>query len=189
MLGSAEPDTHVDGAAAAACGIDVARRRTGGSSVLVAPGAMAWLDVVVPVSDPLWDDDVGVAPLWLGRAWAGALDALGVPGATVHVGRMERGPWSDLVCFAGRAPGEVAVGAAKVVGICQRRTRGGALFQCGALLRWDPAAAVAGLALEDRAAAARALAGAAVGIEDLVGPVARPALERALERCLPGGAV
>jgi lipoate-protein ligase A len=180
VLGSGEPLAHVDRAAAAAAGLAVVRRRSGGSSVLVGPGRMVWLDVVVPDGDPLWDDDVGVAPLWLGRAWAGALAALGVPGAVVHEGRMERAPWSDHVCFAGTAPGEVRVPAGKVVGISQRRTRTAALFQCGALLRWDAPEAVAALAI-DRAAAARALAHAAAGIEDLVGPVRRGALEREVE--------
>ncbi len=181
MIGSAEPAAHVDPASAEAAGLEVVRRRSGGSSVLVVPGAIAWLDVVLPAGDPLWHDDVGVAPVWLGQAWAGALGDLGVTGATVHTGRMERAAWSDHVCFAGTAPGEVRVPAGKVVGISQRRVRTAALFQCGALLRWDAGAAVAALAV-DRAGAARALAGAAVGLAELDGAVTRHALERAVER-------
>ena len=42
------------------------------------------------------------------------------------------------MCFAGIGPGEVTVDGRKVVGLAQRRTRAGALFQCAALLRWDP---------------------------------------------------
>jgi lipoate-protein ligase A len=188
VLGSGEPEAHVDREAVATAGVAVVRRRSGGSSVVVGPGRVAWLDVVLPAGDPLWDDDVGVAPLWVGRAWAAALGDLGIGGASTHVGPMERAPWSELVCFAGTAPGEVRVPAGKVVGISQRRARGGALFQCGALLRWRPDEAVAPLAA-DRAAAVEALAGAAVGIEDLLGPVDRRELRTVVERRLAEGAV
>jgi lipoate-protein ligase A len=188
VVGSAQPEAHVDRGAAAAAGLDVVRRRSGGSSVVVGPGRALWLDVIVPAGDPLWDDDVGVAPLWLGRAWAAALAALGVAGARVHEGRVERAPWSGYVCFGGTAPGEVRVPEGKVVGISQRRARGAALFQCGALLTWSSREAVAALAV-DRADAARALAPAAVGIEDLIGPVPRRELERVVERLVPGGRV
>ncbi len=188
VLGSAEPEAHVDRTAAARAHLDVVRRRSGGASVLVGPGRVAWLDVIVPAGDPLWDDDIGIAPLWLGRAWAAALADLGVRNASVHAGPMERAPWSDYVCFAGTAPGEVRVPEGKVVGISQRRARGGALFQCGALLRWRADDAVAPLAL-DRAAASAALAGAAIGIADLVGAVGRDDLRAAVERRVAEGAV
>ena len=191
MLGSAQPAAHVDPDAVAAARLEVVRRRSGGSSVLVGPGRVAWLDVVVPAGDPLWDDDVGVAPVWLGRAWAAALGDLGVTGATVHTGPMARAPWSDYVCFAGTAPGEVRLPSGKVVGISQRRVRGAALFQCGAVLRWDAGEAVAALAV-DRVVAARDLAGAAAGLVGLVGDdaaVTRRALERAVERRVLEGRV
>jgi lipoate-protein ligase A len=182
VLGSAQPGDHVDRAAAAALALPVVRRLSGGSSVVVGPGRVAWLDVVVPAGDPLWSDDVGVAPLWLGRAWAAALATLGASGLAVHAGRMRRSPWSDHVCFAGTAPGEVGGPAGKVVGISQRRTRAAALFQCGVVLHWDPAAAVAALAV-DRPAAAAALAGAARGLDVVLGRVPAPGeLEAAFER-------
>jgi hypothetical protein len=43
------------------------------------------------------------------------------------------------VCFAGLGPGEVTVDGRKAVGIAQRRTRAGSLFQCAVPLRWDGA--------------------------------------------------
>ena len=49
------------------------------------------------------------------------------------------GELGDLVCFAGRGPGEVFLGARKVVGLTQWRAREGALFSSCAYLRWDPA--------------------------------------------------
>jgi hypothetical protein len=60
----------------------------------------------------------------------------------------------------------VTVGGAKVVGLCQRRTRAGSLFQAACLLRWDAAALAALLALDPdgRAAAAAALQPAARGL-------------------------
>ena len=39
-------------------------------------------------------------------------------------------PWSELVCFAGVGPGEVLLGAGKLVGLSQRRTRHGIRVQC-----------------------------------------------------------
>lgn len=184
VLGSAEPEGHVDRAAAAALGLPVVRRRSGGSSVVVGPGRVGWLDVVVPAGDALWSDDVGVAPLWLGRAWATALGVLGAPGLVVHAGPMQRSVWSGYVCFAGTGPGEVGGPAGKVVGISQRRTRAAALFQCGVLLHWDPAEAVAALAV-DRVAAAADLAGTAGGLDAVLGrPVEPGELEAAFEHAL-----
>ena len=70
--------------------------------------------------------------------------------------------WSRVVCFAGLGPGEVTLEGRKVVGMEQRRGRGGALFQCAVPLRWDPGRLVALLALDagERGAAGRELADA-----------------------------
>jgi lipoate-protein ligase A len=117
--------------------LQVVRRRSGGGAVLVEPGGVVWADVVIPRDDALWDDDVARAFWWLGDAWAAALGQLGIEGAEVHRGPLIRSPLSDLVCFAGLGPGEVTVGGRKVVGIAQRRTRAGALFQCAVPLLWN----------------------------------------------------
>lgn len=155
VLGSTQPWSHADTGAAAARGVEVARRRSGGGAVLVEPGGALWVDVVVPPDDPLWHDDVAVATHWLGLAWAEALGAAGVAVAAPHTGRLVATPWSRWVCFAGLGPGEVTVAGRKAVGLAQRRTRHGARFQTMALLRWEPADLVALLALppEERAAA------------------------------------
>ena len=73
VLGSTQPDDVVDRGRATAAGVDVVRRRSGGGAVWLAPGAVTWVDVVVPAADPLWLDDVGRAAYWLGEAWAEAL--------------------------------------------------------------------------------------------------------------------
>lgn len=165
-LGSTQPASVVDPAAAAAAGVEVVRRRSGGGAVWLEPGAVTWVDVVLPADDPHWVDDVGRSALWLGRAWVRALSASGATDLTVHTGPLVRGPWSPLVCFGGLGPGEVSVGGRKVVGISQRRTRAGARFQCAVLHRWDPAplAEVLDLSAADRAALVADLADVAVGI-------------------------
>ena len=181
VLGSTQREDVVDRAAVDAGGVDVVRRRSGGAAVLLVPGQTTWIDLVIPRGDPLWDDDVGRAAHWVGETWRAALGALGVSGAMVHLGGLERRPWSDLVCFAGLGPGEVTVGAAKVVGIAQRRTRAGARFQCALLHRWAPADLAGLLAMDAdrRATLAADLGAAALGLD--VDPAdAVDALQRSL---------
>ncbi len=176
MLGSTQSLEVVDRSAAEAGEVSVVRRRSGGGSVLVGTGDAVWVDAFVPAGDPLWAHDVGRATHWLGRTWVDTLAALGIE-ADWHDGPLLAGPWSSLVCFAGLGSGEVRAvtasaadgPAAKVVGISQRRTRAGSLFQCAALLHWDPAPILGLLNLDagQRARAQRDLAGAAIGIADL----------------------
>jgi lipoate-protein ligase A len=184
-LGSAEPLEHVDRARADAAGVEVVRRRSGGGAVLLEPGAVAWVDLVVPRGDPLWDDDVNRAVWWVGEAWVAALESLGVEGS-VHRGGLDRAPWSERVCFAGLGAGEVTVGGRKVVGVSQRRTRAAARFQCAALLRWEPRRLVDLLAVDagERAACLAAVAGRAVGVGDLRPDGSRVLDVRAVEGAL-----
>ncbi len=171
VLGSTQSEARIDRARLAAAGIDAVRRRTGGGAVVLTEGAVVWVDVLVPAGDPLWRADVGRAFWWLGETWVEALEAAGVTGARWHDGGLVRSAWSDSVCFAGLGPGEVIVAGRKVVGLSQRRTREGALFQCAALLAWEPAELVEMLGLGSEAAAA--LAGVAAGL-----PVGARDLER-----------
>jgi lipoate---protein ligase len=167
VLGSTQSEELVDGEAAAAAGIDVARRRSGGGAVLVLPGEMAWVDLILPAGDPLWDDDIARAAHWLGRAWQSALAELGVGSTEVHEGPLACGPLGRLVCFAAVGAGEVTVaggdGPRKVVGVSQRRTRAAARFQCAAYRRWDPDPLARLLRLDPEGR--RAIAGAAVGTD------------------------
>ena len=189
VLGAGESEDHIDHAAAARLGVVVVRRRSGGSAVLVRPGDLVWVDVIVPRGDPLWDDDVGRSMWWLGEAWSEALSRVGVGDARPWRGPFQRREWSDRVCFAGLGPGEVVVpgaaGPVKVVGICQRRTRAGALFQCAALLRWDAGALCELLDLPpmERRRAAADVAAWAIG----VGADRGPGLLAALLSLLPDG--
>ncbi|HEV8623637.1 MAG TPA: hypothetical protein VG034_04210 [Acidimicrobiia bacterium] len=165
VLGSSQADDVVDWERVRERGVEVVHRRSGGSAVLVEPGAAVWVDVTIPAGDRWWDHDVGRAFHWLGAAWAEVLIAGGVL-ARWHDGAMQRTPWSPWVCFAGLGPGEVTVGGRKVVGLSQRRTREGALFQCCAALRWEPERLLDLLALgdADRARAAADVADVATGL-------------------------
>ncbi len=157
VLGSTQPESVL------VPGTPAVRRRSGGGAVLMEPGGLVWIDVFVPAGDLLWEVDVGRAFAWLGHAWAGALGA----GATVHDGPLLTTPWSRLVCFAGLGPGEVTVAGAKVVGMAQRRTRAGALFQCAALREWHPERLLDRLAIDpdDRRRAVQTLAAVAAGMD------------------------
>lgn len=138
VLGSTQDDSVVDRETAAVLGIEVVRRHSGGGAVLLVPGEAAWLDVILPVGDALWEDDVGRASHWLGQVWRASLGDLGVAGAVVHDAALSCGPLGRLVCFGAIGPGEVLVGVRKVVGISQRRTRAAARFQCLVYRVWQP---------------------------------------------------
>lgn len=173
VLGSTQRRELLDPAAVASAGLEVARRRSGGGAVHLLPGAQVWIDVVVPVGDELWDDDVGRATWWLGEAWARALDGwppgrerdAGPVPATVHRGGVDDRAAGRIACFAAIGPGEVARSGAKVVGISQRRTRYLARFQCVAYLDWDPSVLTGVLTAGPSAVVAEALV-ARVGTVD-----------------------
>jgi lipoate-protein ligase A len=166
ILGSSQPESDIDRLRAAAAGVEIARRRSGGGAVLVGPGVTRWVDIFLPAGDPLWDDDVGRASWWVGSVWVAALAAAGVGSGEVWRAGLVRTPWSGRVCFAGVGPGEVRVGDRKVVGISQRRARRGALFQCAVPIVWDPAPLLDVMALseDDRSAGVAELATVALGV-------------------------
>ncbi len=151
--------------------------------MLVASDSVLWIDLIIPAADALWDSDVRRASWWVGEAWAASVDGVGAGPARVWRDGPQRRAWSRQVRFAGLGPGEVSVGSQKVVGISQRRTRYAALFQTAALLRWEPAALIELLAIDD---AARP--GAAADLRDVatgVGPERAAALTAALMASLP----
>ncbi len=138
VLGSGQADTVIDQRRAEGAGVEICRRRGGGTLVWLDRESM-WFDVSIASSDPRWETDVGRAFIWLGELLAETLESLGVP-ATVRTGGLLRGPWSDLLCFGGLGPGEVSVAGRKLIGLSQRRTRDRARFQGVVYPRWEPGA-------------------------------------------------
>lgn len=167
VLGSAQPESHVDADAARAAGVDVVRRRSGGGAVYVSSSSVLWVDILIPHGDPLWERDVGRATWWVGEAWQRALERVGVTGSSVWRAGMRRTAWSDLICIAGTGPGEVLLATAKVVGISQRRTRSATLFQTVVVVEWVPEVLIGLLCIppgdRDRARSDLALAARGVG--------------------------
>jgi len=137
VLGSRQTPDVLDVVACRRREVEIVRRRSGGGAVLLVPGATEWIDVVVPATDPRWVDDVRRSMVQVGERWVEALRDVVDGELTVHRGPMVRTPWSELVCFAGIAPGEVLLDGVKLVGLSQRRTRRGARFQCAVNRRFD----------------------------------------------------
>jgi lipoate---protein ligase len=176
VLGSTQAPDIVDADALRARHTELARRRGGGGAVYLEPGAQLWVDAWIPRDDPLWEHDVSGAACWVGAWWVDVLRQLGrdaTDAFEVHTGRSVPGEHGDLVCFAGRGPGETFHDGRKVVGLSQWRAREGALFSSCAYLHWDPAALLAlmNLDLSERVQLEHALSGVAVGLSDLGRPV------------------
>ena len=136
VLGSSQTEDAVDAEALKKRRLGLLRRQSGGGAVLVVPEALVWIDVFIPKDDSMWEADVTKSALWLGEVWQATLAEFGIS-AEVHQGPYQPGEWGNLVCFAGRAPGEVFVDGKKSIGISQRRTRQGARFQTALARRWN----------------------------------------------------
>lgn len=129
VIGSSQPESHVDFRSASALGVSIVRRRSGGGAVLLVPGQHVWIDVWLPAGDSLWRDDVVVASEWLGEAFASAFADAQIPDLSIHRGPASNDVLSRQICFLGRGPGEVFCGGRKLIGISQRRTRDWIRFQ------------------------------------------------------------
>jgi len=173
VLGSTQATELVDPPAMRRRGVELARRRGGGGAVYLEPDRQLWLDAWIPRDDPLWSADVSAAAEWVGAWWVDALARQGQRGFDVHRGRSAPGAFGELVCFAGRGPGEVFHGSQKVVGLSQWRSREGALFSACAYLRWDPASLLELLSVDEFTAREleRGVTGVARGLQQLEPPV------------------
>jgi lipoate-protein ligase A len=173
VLGSTQPPELVDPVAVRQRDVELARRHGGGGAIYLEPGTYLWLDAWIPRDDPLWVGDVSVAAEWVGAWWVDALAQLGPDGFTVHSGRSVPGDFGELVCFAGRGPGEVFDGSRKLVGLSQWRSREGALFSSCVYVAWDPAPMLELMNIDERSQTqlTQQLATVAVGLRELEPPV------------------
>ncbi len=126
VLGSTQSEELIDTATAAADGVEVCRRRSGGGLVYIDPATDCWIDLIIPPSSPWWDADLGRSFHRVGEQWAAVLSAFQPPEMTDRpvVHRSPDRPASRRFwCFAGVGHGEITIDGAKVVGLSQRRTR------------------------------------------------------------------
>jgi len=136
ILGSTQSVDDVNQNSADESGVLVSRRRSGGGAVFVHPSDTVWIDITISRDDPLWKDDVAQSMLWLGEFFVKALSPW--VQANVYRDSFSTGVDGRVVCFSSSSPGEVFVGANKLVGISQRRGREGARFQCVLYRHWRP---------------------------------------------------
>ncbi len=137
VLGSSQNPDLVNKAKLSFEGVELVVRRSGGGIVYLQPGHFLWLDITIPATDPLFEKNISKASLWLGELFKQALLEFEIR-AEVYRGNFTAGPGKGLVCFSSRAPGELLVDSAKILGISQRRTSSGIWFQTLLLLKWNP---------------------------------------------------
>jgi len=176
VLGHGQQQEELDLAACTAKGIEVCRRASGGTAVLVGPGDLM-LDVALPKDHHLYTTDVTESYRWLGEVWVTTLRELGLKDAkliSVAEARADAQtlpPLLKRVCFAGLSPYEVGVGEQKVIGLAQVRKRYGCLLQAGlSLLRWEPQQIVdlLNISATEKREAGEALAKKVAGLGDLL---------------------
>ena len=177
-----------DPAAAAAEGLDVVLRPSGGGPVLWDDDLIA-IDVILPAGHPLLPADIVAAYRWVGEAVAGALTGLGVAGARA-LPPDEARAWPSgaaaAMCFGGLSPWEVVAGDRKVLGLSQVRRTTGAIIQVGVPMRLD--AERLARAMGAPAGAADELGARTAGVADLARGVTREVAEQALVQALLGAA-
>ncbi|MDA8103715.1 MAG: hypothetical protein M0Z34_12195 [Nitrospiraceae bacterium] len=139
ILGSAQKLNRGHQHFVARHGFELARRSSGGTGVVVVRGGAVWIDIGLPAGDPLLVDDVSRSFAPVSRAWADALDLIGVHDIETYSGHMFKGGELSEVCFAGRASGEILFDGRKLVGMSQRRSAHGAWFHTMAYLAFPAA--------------------------------------------------
>lgn len=139
VLGSRQSEEIVDRNAARRTGLEIVRRRSGGGAVLVDANHSLWIDIEVGIEDARYCAEPMAMMAKVGQWWMEALRSLNCcpPDLWQFEGAMECDAGGDVICFAGRAHGELMVAESKLVGLSQRRSRDGARVQ-GQLHFEDP---------------------------------------------------
>jgi lipoate---protein ligase len=177
ILGNGQKPEDADLAASREAGVEVFRRTSGGTAVLLDEDAIN-LEIALPAGYPLASSDLARSYQWAGEVWVEALHALGIAGIyaiSIEEVRalppLARDDPLRLACYGTLSPFEVVAGQRKVVGLSQVRRRAGALYQMSAYLRWRPErlAALLALSSEQRESLSRRLRDVTVGLDELAG--------------------
>lgn len=163
---------QLDRTVAAAQGVRVVRRTSGGTAVYAGPGVLGQ-DVFLPTGHPLAGSDVVQAYRWLGEAWLEALLSLRVAARLVSPAEARLapplGPDVAMACFGSLSPFEIVVTGRKLVGLAQVRRGNGTLLQAGIHMQFDAMGLAALLPAQQPEVLGRRLAEAAVGLEEAAG--------------------
>lgn len=111
-------------------GAELVVRRSGGGAVFLEPSAQLWVDLAIPKDDRLFMSDVVKSFFPIGELFLQVFSKVGDLGLEMHTGNLVGGAIAKSLCFAGVGPGEITYEGAKLLGISQRRSALGAVFQC-----------------------------------------------------------
>lgn len=136
VLGSSQDPSQIDAGVLNRFDAELVVRRSGGGAVYLSPSNQLWIDISIPKQDRLYCEDLRRSFLPIGSLVLEALSEISSLDFQMHSGPLVGGELGRAICFAGIGPGEITVEGAKVVGISQRRTQKGAVFQCTMYLRY-----------------------------------------------------
>lgn len=136
VLGSNQTFEDVDIQVLNRLSAELVVRKSGGGAVFLSPDGQLWVDIAIPKDDQLYDEDISKSFHVIGEIFFGLLSDFGVHNLAMHTGRLVGGQLSKKICFAGLGPGEITCEGAKVVGMSQRRTSLGAVFQCTVYVKY-----------------------------------------------------
>lgn len=130
VLGSSQDRAQFEATSIAQPDLEIVVRRSGGGVVFLEPFRQLWVDISIPKFDRLYIDDVQKSFFPIGSIFLDVLSKICSYEFEMHTGNLVGGPIGKEICFAGIGPGEITFEGAKVVGISQRRTANGSVFQC-----------------------------------------------------------
>lgn len=130
VLGSSQNRESVSEETLRELDAELVTRRSGGGAVYLEMDGQLWIEISVPRRDPLFRNDLAESFIPIGEMFVSLLREFALPDISIHLGRLEVSDAASAICFAGLGPGEVTFEGAKIVGIAQRRTALGSVFQC-----------------------------------------------------------
>lgn len=136
VLGSSQGQNDFELSALSEFNAELVKRKSGGGAVYLYKQGQVWIDISIPKSDPMYRTDVSSSFEPIGEIFLEILKGWIGSDLAIHKGKLLGGEIGRLICFAGIGPGEVTFEGSKLVGISQRRTALGSVFQCTMYLRY-----------------------------------------------------